>query len=140
MCLQAVVLALIPLLMHPERPAFPFIRVLFELVLASSYLVALVCMLFSAARYRLWDIDRVINRTFVYVLVTGLLGGVFGLGYFALRAALSTLLPSSSIISIAVSAVAMVALFTPTRRRIARFIDRRFYGIGLHYQRLAPKA
>jgi len=135
-----VVVALIPLLMHPERPAFPFIRVVFELALASSYLVALVCMLFAAARYRLWDIDRVINRTFVYVLVTFLLGATAVLGYFGLRAALSTVLSGSRAISIAISIAVMAALFTPLRRRISRFIDRRFYGIGLDYERLAAKA
>ncbi|HTL34730.1 MAG TPA: protein kinase [Kofleriaceae bacterium] len=140
MALQAVVIALIPPLMHPDSAAFPFIRVLFELVLASSYLVALVCMLFAAARYRLWDIDRVINRTFVFVVVTGLLGAVAVLGYFGLRAALSTVLPASSWLSIVISAAAMIALVAPTRRRISRFIDRRFYGIGLDYERLAAKA
>jgi predicted Ser/Thr protein kinase len=140
MGLQAIVIALIPLLMHPENAAFPFIRVLFELVLASSYLVTLVCMLFAAARYRVWDIDRVINRTFVYAVVTTLLGGAAVLGYFGLRAALSTLLPASSWISIAISVAIIVALFTPTRRYISRLIDRRFYGIGLDYERLAAKA
>ncbi|HUS26907.1 MAG TPA: serine/threonine-protein kinase [Kofleriaceae bacterium] len=135
--LQAIVIALIPLLMHPESPAFPFIRVLFELVLASSYLVALACMLFSAARYRLWDIDRVINRTIVYVLVTAMLGAACVLGYFGLRAALSTL---PAVVSIAISIGLMAALFAPARRRIGRFIDRKFYGIGLDYERLAAKA
>jgi serine/threonine protein kinase len=125
--------------MHPESAAFPFVRVLFELVLASSYLVALACMMFSAARYRLWDIDRYINRTAVYILVTCLLGAAFVLGYFGLRAALASVQLGSAL-SIGISLAAMVALFAPTRRRIARFIDRRFYGIGLDYERLAAKA
>lgn len=139
MLLQLVAIAMIPLLADRENAAFPFLRVLFELVLGSSYVFALLCLLFSAARYRLWDIDRVINRTVVYVLVTGLLGAVCALGYFVLRAALSSVLHGSAV-SIVIAIGIMVALFTPTRRRIARWIDRRFYGIGLDYEALAAKA
>jgi predicted Ser/Thr protein kinase len=137
--LQLVVIRMIPLLEHRDSPAFPFVRVLFELVLGSSYLLALACLLFSAARYRLWDVDRVINRTIVYALVTGTLGAACTLGYFALRAVLASVL-HGPIVSATVAVAVMVAAFAPLRRRVARWIDRRFYGIGLDYEALAAKA
>lgn len=138
--IQAVaVVGLIPLLGDRERAAFPFLRVLFELLIASSYLVGLASLLFSAARYRLWDIDRVINRTIVYGVVTVLLGATCALGYFGLRAVLGSAIHGSAV-SAGLAIAVMVLLFAPTRRRIARWIDRRFYGIGLDYEALAAKA
>jgi hypothetical protein len=73
-------------------------------------------------KYRLYDIDRIINRTLVYALLTATLG----FGYFALVAAVSSVAGDSSL-SVAVATLAVAALFQPLRRRIQALIDRRFY-------------
>ena len=137
--IQAIaVIALIPLLDNRESAAFPFVRILFELMLGASYLVGLACLLFSGARYRVWDIDRVINRTIVYAIVTVLLGGASIVAFFGLRALFAGAVPS--VAGIAISLAIVIAFAAPLRRRIARWIDRRFYGIGLDYEALAKKA
>ena len=77
-------------------------------------------------RYRLYDIDRLINRTLVYGLLTALLAGV----YAGLVLVLGQLFggvgkdPPSWVVAGATLAVA--ALFQPTRRRIQAVVDRRF--------------
>jgi hypothetical protein len=136
--LQAIaVVGVLPQLSDPTRASFPFFKLLFELLLASSYLLGLGCLLFSAARYRLWDVDRVINRTIVYVLVTGVIAAMFVVAFYALRAAIGVYAPTYAV---AAASALVVLVFVPARRRVARWIDRRFYGIGLDYEALASKA
>jgi hypothetical protein len=100
----------------------------------SRFLFPIFIMLFpiSAAiavlKYRLYDIDLVINRTLVYGLLTALLilvyvGGVVGLGAI-LRVATGQ---DSNALGVAASTLAVAALFGPARRRIQGLIDRRFY-------------
>ena len=136
---QAIaVIAVIPLLEDRESVAFPFFRVLFELLLASSYLLGLATLLFSDARYRVFEIDRVINRTIVYASVTLLLVGASAVAFFGLRGLFAGTLPRAA--GVAISIAIVFALAAPTRRLIGRWIDRRFYGIALDYEALAAKA
>jgi hypothetical protein len=79
-------------------------------------------------KYRLYDIDLIINRTLVYGALTALLalvylGGVVGVGGL-LRSA--TRQESNNLV-VAGSTLAVAALFRPARARIQGFIDRRFY-------------
>ncbi|MQB00130.1 MAG: hypothetical protein GEU78_07515 [Actinobacteria bacterium] len=75
-------------------------------------------------RYRLYDIDLVVNRTLVYGLLTAILGAA----YFVTVALTQSLLPGSrSALSVAMSTLLVAALFRPMRRRVQDFIDRRFY-------------
>ena len=76
-------------------------------------------------RYRLYDIDRVVNKTLVY----GLLTVVLVAGYAMSVLLVQSLLPLSddSPIVVAASTLVMVALFGPLRRRIQNIVDRRFY-------------
>jgi hypothetical protein len=73
-------------------------------------------------KYRLYEIDRLISRTLSYLIVTGLLVGVF-IGIVALA---TDVLPFSSPIAVAASTLAAAALFNPLRLRVQRLVDRRF--------------
>ncbi|HEY6286435.1 MAG TPA: hypothetical protein VIX20_12285 [Ktedonobacteraceae bacterium] len=78
-------------------------------------------------RSRLWDIDRLINRTLVYVTLTASLALVyFGL-IFALQYLLRGIIDQHNDVAIVVSTLAIAALFQPLRRRIQGIIDPRFY-------------
>ena len=135
----AAIAGVLPLLYDPTRPAFPLLKLVYSVMITSSYLVGLACLMFSAARYRLWDVDRLINRTVVYAVVTAVLVAGFVVAFFLGRLGLRAI-DAPDAVAIAISLGVAVALFPVTRRRIARWIDRRFYGIGLDYEVLAAQA
>ena len=77
-------------------------------------------------KYRLYEIDRIVNRTLVYGLLTTLLAAVYGglvLGIGQLSGGIGTEPPSWAV---AVATLAVAALFQPTRRNIQQAVDRRF--------------
>jgi hypothetical protein len=77
----------------------------------------------AVLKYRLFDIDRLINRTLVY----GLLTAILGLGYVGAVLVLSQVLGQDrSNLAVAGATLAVVALFQPARRRIQTAVDRRF--------------
>jgi hypothetical protein len=78
-------------------------------------------------RYRLWDIDRIINRTLVYGILTVILLAIyFGL-IFAIQYLLSGIVSRNNDIALVVSTLIIYAIFQPLRHRTQRIIDRRFY-------------
>jgi hypothetical protein len=76
-------------------------------------------------RHRLYDIDLLIKRTFVYGATTVALAATFWIGILALQRSLSPV-TSGSELSIAASTLVSLALFQPIRRRIQVAVDQRF--------------
>jgi hypothetical protein len=83
----------------------------------------------AVLRYRLYDIDLVINRALVYGSLTAMLGLVYFGSVAFLQYAFRVLTGHVDFpqLTIVISTLAIAALFDPLRRRIQAFIDRRFY-------------
>jgi hypothetical protein len=83
----------------------------------------------TIVRYRLYEIDTLINRTLVYALLTAILAAVYFGAVVLLQRVFVALTGEEEQpqLAIVVSTLVIAALFTPLRRRIQAFIDRRFY-------------
>ncbi len=83
----------------------------------------------AIVRYRLYDIDLLINRTLVYGVLTGALALVYFGGVATAQAIFRALTGQEQQpqLAVVVSTLVIAALFNPLRRRIQSFIDRRFY-------------
>jgi hypothetical protein len=92
----------------------------FMLIIPLSFGVAIL-------RYRLWDIDIIINRTLVYGTLTGILVAIYFGGVTLLQGMLRGLTGQESTVAIVATTLTIAVLFNPLRRRIQSLIDRRFY-------------
>jgi hypothetical protein len=92
-----------------------------------ALLLVPVCTYIAILRYNLYDIDVVINRTLVYGSLTAILVALYFGGIVVLQRFFVFLTGQQSTLAVAASTLLIAALFTPLRRRIQSFIDRRFY-------------
>jgi hypothetical protein len=81
----------------------------------------------AVLRYRLYDIDLLINRTLVYGSLTATLVALYFGGIVVLQRVFVALTGQQSTLAVVASTLLIAALFNPLRRRIQSFIDRRFY-------------
>ena len=96
---------------------------------ADFFAILLIALSLGLAifRYRLYDIDILINRTLVYGLLTSTLALVYFGGVIALQSLLRGLISQDNSVAIVLSTLAIAALSQPLRQRIQRSIDRHFY-------------
>jgi hypothetical protein len=78
-------------------------------------------------RYRLYEIDTLINRTLVYGALTAILAALYFGGIVVLQRAFVLFIGQQSTLAVVASTLLIAALFNPLRRRIQSFIDRSFY-------------
>ncbi len=106
-------------------------RLIFQVISQSVYSIALVLipvfLMIAVLRYRLWEVDLLINRTLVYTLLTGLLGALYLLSIYIFQAIVRGITGQNSELVIVASTLAIAALVRPLRDRLQDFIDRRFY-------------
>jgi hypothetical protein len=124
------VVALVLILQLAVETALPKTSALLE-VLNLGLVVAFIGVPIAAGiailKYRLYEIDTIINRTLVYVGLTALLALVYVWSVIALQYIFRTLTGGESSLAVVASTLAIAALFNPLRRRIQALVDHRFY-------------
>ncbi|HKF39076.1 MAG TPA: hypothetical protein VKB35_19425 [Ktedonobacteraceae bacterium] len=113
----------IPTLLFP-RSLFPLV---FSLVFIGAAFLYPFTLGVAMLRYRLWEIDVLINRTLVYSTLTASLALIYVGLVIGLSALLRGIISQDNGVAAVISTLAIYALFGPLRRGIQRIIDRRFY-------------
>jgi hypothetical protein len=93
------------------------------------------CIYIAVARYRLFEIDRIISRTLSHTLVIAVLGAL----YFGMVTLITSFLPSQNALAVAGSTLAVAALFNPLRKRTQRAVDRRFNRSGYQAEAISEQ-
>jgi hypothetical protein len=93
----------------------------------SSFTLVPIAIGIAVLKYRLYDIDLIINRALVYGPLTAMLVFVYVGGVVGLQAAFRTLSGQESTLAIVASTLMIAAVFSPLRQRVQAFVDRRFY-------------
>lgn len=112
-----------PVLNAPDSPyqlSNPFTRVLVNGSIPLGVGMALL-------RYRLWDIDTLINRALIYGLLTAILVSIYALLVFGGQSLLTRAIGNSDSFVIVASTLIIAILFQPLRKRLQALVDRRFY-------------
>src|SRR5215212_3028410 len=102
-----------------------------EAIVALSFLLVIpsipIATGIAILRYRLYDIDLIINRTLVYGSLTATLVAVYFGGIVLSQRLFVVLTGEKSTLAVVASTLAIAALFNPLRHRVQAFVDRRFY-------------
>jgi hypothetical protein len=97
-------------------------------VLTISVMMLPLSIGISILRYRLWDIDLIINKTLVYIPLTSILAGMYAASLKIFQAFFENLLGLSGDISVVLTTLLLVSTFSPIKDAIQRAVDRRFKG------------
>jgi len=124
---SVVVIGAILTYVVPEATGAGWVGHVGLVLLAVGFVGVPVAIGIAILKYRLYDINLLINRTLVYGSLTAALLGVYVGTVVMLQGLLRALTAQESQLAIVASTLAVAALFTPLRRRIQSFIDRRFY-------------
>ncbi|MGH3146809.1 MAG: hypothetical protein ACRDTR_13520 [Rubrobacter sp.] len=111
----------------PLAVAFWYESVLVQVAFALAINGLPIAAGIAILRYRLYDIDVVLNRTLVYGTLTATLALVYLSCVVSLQYAFRVLTGQETQLAVVASTLAIAALFGPVRRRVQTFVDRRFY-------------
>jgi hypothetical protein len=124
---QALAVNVFGVLNAPGLPLLT-VRLVGRTLRQAAFCLVPLSLLLSMLRYRLWDVDVLINRALVYSVITG----VLALAYISLIVAMQALLRAavgvhSSVPGLVASTLAVALAFEPARRRVQTLVNRRFY-------------
>lgn len=97
-----------------------------DAVQAFALILIPVAILISILRYRLWDIDLIINRTLVYVPLTGIVAGLYAATVALFQRVFLAITGQQSDAAVIVTTLIVASLFTPIKNGLQTFVDKRF--------------
>ncbi|MDW8278753.1 MAG: serine/threonine-protein kinase [Anaerolineales bacterium] len=129
-----------PALQDQSGTAFSLFVMVMRVVSIPLFLAFPLTLTIAIARYKLFDIDFLINRALVYGALTTLLASIFGLVLLVFNIIFAAVAPGAqATLGLAVSALIAGALFQPARKALQRFVDRTFYSIKIDYLKTPPE-
>jgi serine/threonine-protein kinase len=136
-----VAAAFVPAFHDETSSLYAVFRVTSRVFSVVLFLAFPLCLTIAIARYKLFDIDLIINRALVYGALTVGLVSVFGLVLLLDNVLLNLFFGGQhTTVVMMISAVAAGALFQPAHKSLQRFVDRAFYHINIDYLKTPPDA
>ena len=123
--LSAIILLAIVILASPILWTLP--GPVWTVALITAIVAVLLAVGISMLKYRLYEIDLIINRALVYGSLTITLAALYLAVVIGIQALFRAVTGQGSDLAVAISTLLIAALFNPWRHRLQRFIDRRFY-------------
>lgn len=114
------------IVVQPLTDSAPSLQAVLQLLDQLSIVAVPVAVAVAILRYRLYDIDVLIRRTLIYATLSAVLLAAYASGVALIQLALAPV-TSGNGLAVAISTLAVLALFQPLRRRIREGVDRRFY-------------
>jgi hypothetical protein len=108
-------------------PSSPAVTLIWPALFLSAVSTIPVATGIAILKYRLYEIDHIINRTLVYGSLTAVLAVFYEGGIVALQYVFRLLSAQESQVAVVATTLVIAAMFEPLRRRIQHFVDRRFY-------------
>jgi hypothetical protein len=130
MATLGMALFLLPLLLAPTVRQPGWARVVYHMLgipfFAGSLLLIPVSMDIAVRRYRLWEIDPIINRTLVYVPLSAILAGLYSASITLSQKLFLTFTGEKSDAPIVLTTLVVVAAITPIKNSLQTIVDKRF--------------
>jgi tRNA A-37 threonylcarbamoyl transferase component Bud32 len=125
-------------LTNPSAETYLIVDMLTQTLSVVAQFTVPVAVVFSILKYRLYDIEIVINRSIVYGSVTVVLATVFGILLFGLQAAYRAITKQDNppTLAVVISTIAVSSIFQPTRKVLRRFINRKLYGMDVDFDEI----
>lgn len=105
-----------------------------QYILISTAVVYVCTMLLPLAigisimRYRLWDIDIVINKALVYIPLTGILAGMYAASIRVFQTFFESVLGTKTDVAVVMTTLVLASTFTPIKNALQEAVDKRFKG------------
>lgn len=125
-------------LTRPAAGTYLIVDMLTQTLSVVAQFTVPVAVVFSILKYRLYDIELVINRSIVYGSLTLVLAAVFGILLFGLQAGYKAITRQDNppTIAVVISTIAVSSIFQPTRKALRRFINLKFYGMDIDFDEI----
>ena len=125
-------------LMKPSAGTFLIVDMLTQTFSVVAQFTVPAAVVFSILKYRLYDIELVINRSLIYGLLTVVLAAVFGILLFGLQMTYQAITHQTNppTIAVVISTVAVSSIFQPTRKIMRRFVNHRIYGMDVDFEEI----
>lgn len=120
----AILPTLFPAFKQPGAAGFAYVLITPPTLIAFILLPLTIAI--AILRYRLWDIDLIINRSLVYIPLTAILAGIFAAAITLCQKAFVAFTGQTSDLAAVLSTLLVVAAFTPIKERLQNAVDRRF--------------
>jgi tRNA A-37 threonylcarbamoyl transferase component Bud32 len=125
-------------LTNPPAGTYLIVDMVTQTLSVIAQFIVPVAVVFSILKYRLYDIELVINRSLIYGSLTVVLVLVFGVVLFGLQAAYRAVTHQTNPPTIAVVAAtaAVSGIFQPARKFLRRFVNRKIYGMDVDFDEI----